>query len=184
MEVKPIPQEWRDVLKQIRRVFPGAIIAGGALRDLFNDREIKDVDIFIPIAKHMAYGNPEHIDGEAYTRIWDMFAGVEIELDKATSYGVKVKEDQDRDLYGIFKMRKEYKYDLILCTPEACNMESFDINICQIKYDGDTVHTSYAYGEAVRTRTLRVMNINRTDRNKPRLARLHQKYPDFAVEET
>jgi hypothetical protein len=43
-----IPLRWIDALRQLHENgFPEAIIAGGALRDLDNDRPIKDVDIFV-----------------------------------------------------------------------------------------------------------------------------------------
>lgn len=43
-----IPQEWKDVLSAIQQAGAGeALIAGGALRDLANDRPVKDVDIFL-----------------------------------------------------------------------------------------------------------------------------------------
>ena len=97
-----IPKEWLDVLTEIQAIFPGAVIAGGALRDLYNERPIKDVDIFIPT-------DPHNLEGK-YEEIWDMFAGENIELDSSTVYGVKIKEDADRDLYAIFKLvRPDYK---------------------------------------------------------------------------
>jgi len=43
-----LPKEWRTVLHSIQETgAPEAIIGGGALRDLFNKRAIKDVDIFL-----------------------------------------------------------------------------------------------------------------------------------------
>lgn len=42
-----IPQEWKDVLSAIQQAAPEALIAGGALRDLCNNRDVKDVDIFL-----------------------------------------------------------------------------------------------------------------------------------------
>lgn len=43
-----VPREWRQVLDSFQKQgAPEAVIAGGALRDLFNKRAIKDVDIFM-----------------------------------------------------------------------------------------------------------------------------------------
>lgn len=170
-----IPQEWLDVLSEVQAIFHGAVIAGGALRDLYNDKPIKDVDIFIPV---------DGLSLESdYEDIWDMFAGEDITSDKSSVYGVKSAEE-GRDLYAIFRLVKpDCKYDLIVCTHNACKIETFDINICQLCHDGVQLHTTPAYHEAVQTKTLKVMNINRTDRNKARLDRLLQKYTDFKVEE-
>lgn len=46
--VSAIPQEWRDLLAALHKAgAPEAIIAGGALRDTYNGRPVKDVDIFL-----------------------------------------------------------------------------------------------------------------------------------------
>lgn len=173
-----IPNEWQGVLKSIREVFPSAVIAGGALRDLFNERPIKDVDIFVPVI-YDKEGSLDHL----YEKVWDLFAGENITLDQNSVYGIKTTEEDDRDLYAIFRLiRKDWSYDIILCDLGASKVENFDINLCQIAYDGKELITTRAYWNAVQDKTLRVMNVNRTDRNKARLERLHQKYQDFEVE--
>jgi hypothetical protein len=46
--LEKIPQEWLGVLASMQQTgAPEAVIAGGALRDLFNGRKVKDVDIFL-----------------------------------------------------------------------------------------------------------------------------------------
>ncbi len=43
-----VPEEWKRIVKSVQAAGADeAVIAGGALRDFFNDREIKDVDIFL-----------------------------------------------------------------------------------------------------------------------------------------
>lgn len=172
----PIPQEWVDVLNKVQARFPLAVIAGGALRDLFNGKPIKDVDIFIPA----------NSDTETNTyALYEMFFDEDIDLHKSSSYGTKaIPEDADRDLYAILNLKKEWKYDLILCTEQAAQMSTFDINICQITFDGTDVKTTPAYDECIETKVIKVMNINRTDRNVARLERIAAKYskPEWNVE--
>ncbi len=42
-----IPARWLSALRAVQTKFPEAVIAGGALRDLANGRDVKDVDIWI-----------------------------------------------------------------------------------------------------------------------------------------
>jgi hypothetical protein len=42
-----IPDEWKSALGDIRKVFPTAVIAGGALRDLVMGEHPSDIDIFV-----------------------------------------------------------------------------------------------------------------------------------------
>src|SRR5262245_52415439 len=69
-----VPARWQEVLLSLRAGgFPEAVIAGGALRDLDNNRPVKDVDIFV-----------RHRDG-----------AVEL-LDKAFGYGGYILGDDER----------------------------------------------------------------------------------------
>lgn len=47
-DLEKIPAEWKHVLATMHALgAPEALIAGGALRDLYNEKPIKDVDIFL-----------------------------------------------------------------------------------------------------------------------------------------
>jgi hypothetical protein len=47
-DARQVPESWRGLVAAMQQEgAPEAIIAGGALRDLFNERPIKDVDIFL-----------------------------------------------------------------------------------------------------------------------------------------
>lgn len=174
-----IPSEWRDVLREVQEVFPSAVIAGGALRDSMWDKPVKDVDILVPVT----FDYIGSLDA-AYEAVWNMFSGQDIVLDSQSQYGVKCKEDEDRDLYAIFKLTRGYKYDIILCTPDAARIETFDINICQISYDARKLLFTGDYAHGFLTRQIKVVNVNRTDRNAARVQRLLEKYPNFTVEQT
>lgn len=177
-----IPQEWQDVLKEVQAVFPSAVIAGGALRDLMNNKPIKDVDIFVPIYEDYVGS----LDA-AYEAVWNMFKGETINLDPASEYHSS-ELNTDRDIHAIFDLIRgplfeETQYDIILCKPEAALVHTFDINICQIIYDGKQVRFTGAYAHGILTRTIKVMNVNRTDRNQRRVERMQEKYTDFTVEQ-
>jgi len=62
MNITDIPKEWRDILADIQQVSPGAIIAGGALRDLASGHDPKDIDIFVPEADLYTVGVPRFVD--------------------------------------------------------------------------------------------------------------------------
>lgn len=166
----PVPDHWTQVLNKIRAAFPGAVIAGGALRDLYHKRPVKDVDIFVP-----------HFPYESST-VFDMFP--EIVLDKDTIYGRDhVDKDADRDIFAIFKLVDNgVKFDIIFAANKACDMNTFDLDICQINYDGEKVSATDAFMRCVKEKFIRVMNINRTDRQAKRLERMKAKYPDYEIE--
>ncbi len=47
MSIQDLPPEWLKLLSVMQKKSPEAQIAGGALRDTFNKRAVKDVDIFV-----------------------------------------------------------------------------------------------------------------------------------------
>lgn len=174
-----------DVLTKVQGIFPGAKIAGGAIRDLLNDKPIKDVDIFCPIK--------ECPDGFFLTELSGAFQN-DLTLDTVSSY-CKSDDDLDaRSIYAVYKLgntirlfndtspKYAYKYDIILSHPAHSMKESFDLNLCQVEFDGTSISMTDAYKEAVQTKTLRVLNINRADRQKARLERILQKYPEYTVQ--
>lgn len=50
LEVGIIPPAWRTVIETVRLYYPNAVIAGGALRDLGLGGEVRDLDVFTPLA--------------------------------------------------------------------------------------------------------------------------------------
>lgn len=176
-----IPKEWDYVLNLIQKQFPKAIIAGGALRDLDNGRSIKDVDIFIPTS----------ISGtvqELYNAVREHYIFADATLSFASYIDGEEQEvpeeHEDRALDGIvFFEYAGYKFECIVCKPAFADISSFDINICQIKYDGSCVIKTEAYERGVRDNYIRIVTQNRQDRNAARLARIAVKYPDWAFDD-
>ncbi|MDI1228107.1 MAG: hypothetical protein PSY14_10525 [bacterium] len=88
--IEQIPQEWRKVLATFHAAGSSeAVIAGGALRDLFNKRPIRDVDIFM-----RSQGSQKK--NRAYLK----------EIFNAAGLSVKEQEFRRSDGYG-FSVHKE-----------------------------------------------------------------------------
>lgn len=166
-----LPSEWEDVLAKIQGVFPGAIIAGGALRDIEYSKQPKDVDIFCPVE--------EYEDGESFSKLEDIFPQAKIMA--ASLYGRE--KNMERDVMAVYNYDSgQYKYDFIICKPNAANLENFDLSICQISFDGRDYKRTAAYKQTQEDRIIKVMNINRPDRQEKRLQRIIAKFPEFGID--
>ena len=169
-----IPSEWKEVLSKVQSVFPGAVIAGGALRDLHYGTPIKDVDIFCPV--------DQCPDGLFDAPLSSVF-GYDLLLHKSSCYGRNDIPDADRTIYAIYGLNNhEYDYDIIVAAPLECQIKTFDLSICQISFDGSRIKTSEEYDRTREDKVIRVLNINRTDRQRNRVERMLVKFPDFAVD--
>lgn len=52
--MRDIPKKYRDLLAKVQSVIPGAVLAGGALRDNVLGLRPNDIDIFIPWGREFA----------------------------------------------------------------------------------------------------------------------------------
>jgi len=174
-----IPQEWKDMLGRVQKLFPGAKIAGGCLRDLDHGKPIKDVDIFIPT-------NPDDypdLSNNIFKILGENFGAVNQTYDdNYPDWSDDVDDTVNRALYAIYQINDNgVTYELIFANPSACHIATFDLSICQIEYD-DTrsyVWSCLAYDETKRTGIITVENTNRLDRQEARMKRILQKYPEY-----
>lgn len=117
-----IPQEWKNALNEVRENFPDAIIAGGALRDLYCNKEIKDLDFFAhPTQSEMPI----------------MWSGSDMDYD-GMQYVLAVCSRHDKS-----PPQNLIIYDNAPST--AALLESFDFGICQIGYDGYNILVTSAF---------------------------------------
>lgn len=174
-----IPAIWMEVLASIQQDYPQAVIAGGALRDLHNGRPIKDVDIFIP--RNASKKWEWFLEKSAFGRLYSI----------ENKFNVYDEDDQeeankhDRMIYGVGRsMIGGIRFEFIMVELSETKIEMFDLNICQIGFDGAKVTATPAYFDGIKDKTIRIMNVNREDRQTKRIARLKEKYNDFAVDIT
>jgi len=126
------PKLWADMLAAIN--IPGAVVAGGCIRDCFLNVEHKDIDICIPARS--CNDMMQYVDGLRERGIFhgDMMAREEYEAD----------EIEDGALYGVASGElMGFKVDLIARKvhqegPVAL-IESFDFGFVQMCYDGERV---------------------------------------------
>lgn len=172
-----IPAEWSQVLRSVQEYFPQAIIAGGALRDLWHDKPAKDVDIFIPLSVECEANLYEdqilHIDPYA-------------EKVAASVYGQSgnVATPGFRNIYVIWRLNiNDVIYEVIFIEDRGeAIIEVFDLSIAQIGYDGNEIYATDNFIKTIEDKVIRVCNVNRCDRQTKRMERVLSKYPDYRAE--
>lgn len=175
-----IPSEWLHTLSVLQGVYPSAIIAGGALRDIFFNKPVKDVDIFVELDRD-TINTDTFLEEVANTLESVLEEDSDVKLIAASTYS---GTDLDRDILCIFNIVVNSKtYDIIfIARGSVPAVEKFDVNICQIYYDGYKVITTSAFDDCVETKTIKVLNVNRKDRGRKRLERMQAKFPEFTIE--
>lgn len=168
-----IPQErlnhFQEILRVVRWTFPGSdpVIGGGALRDAYFGRAIKDVDVFLRARDFTT------LDSVYTTRIQcPPFL---------LTYG-------RRDMFGAWDFNHTIAgYPVQLVLAEFNNKidlaHTFDIGLSRVTYDGGVV---YFTEEFLEDSLQRLLNIRRADnhhefrRSLRRVERLRGKYPEFS----
>jgi hypothetical protein len=184
-----IPAEWRKVLEHFQdKGAKEAMIAGGALRDLFNGRAIKDVDIFMPTRgskrKNRAF-------------LKEVFKAAGLNVEKQTigcGYSLSMEEfpdpasdllprDGKTESWMVIAGPRQTEYNVVFTEhsfkyPDDL-LSAFDFGLCQIGYDGKKITRKTAYEDAVREKKISLCQKNRTSLDH--LQRIMKKYPDWKL---
>lgn len=162
---------FREILDVIRWEFPGShpVIGGGALRDSYHDRPIKDVDVFLRAQDHKT------LDSELTTYIRPPAI---------------VKSGYGRaDMHGAWDLKQQINgYQVQLILADFTNLEdlahTFDIGLARVTYDGDELYLSREFLEDSAAKRLLIRRADSRfehERSIKRVKRLKGKYPDFAT---
>lgn len=183
----PVPLTWLNTLYKIQEVFPPAVLAGGCLRDLWNGIKPKDVDVFIPV--QLVTETIDNPFGPAFTEQSYPIEQYEEKLQQlfptaeciAQAFYGRGNAELERTILSVWHVTHNgIEYDIIFIA-DAVDITTFDINICQISCDGTDLFYTDDFVHGTVKRELKVMNINRTDRNMKRLERMKLKYPDWSI---
>lgn len=173
-----VPQPWLNILGAIQLSAPEAVIAGGALRDLDNGAEVKDLDVFVE--HKLTHGLPgfgildklQRIDPFAYRANVSDFSSCIQDSDCVLSETFRVSglDVNVVHLEGTVTMSRV--------------LSRIDFGICQIGTDGTGIGWLPAYSVDQEARTFTVTRFDSSDDNARTLRRwdrLSQKYPGWTL---
>lgn len=149
---------------------PHVMIAGGFLRDMYNGKPVKDIDVFTTVDRHQTPAKKlpmkELTDHEHYNHIIGVkyLSDVTVTVDGTPFNFVFVKDEDGLDVRKI--------------------ITGFDYTCCMIGFDGYAVEMDKRFLLDCRDKVLRRVN-DTVGKYEPRKLRLQEKYPDWSfVDET
>lgn len=198
-----IPDEWKKVLSTCQKNdAPEAVIAGGALRDLFNKKSIHDVDIFLKTRGSTAKNRK---------MVEKIFADADLTLAKyypCYSYGALPSElpgpqpmngieglsgkkwlgkDKLAENWTVLAGPQKTEYNIIFVEGDLTQkkpadfapslIECFDFGICQIAFNGKSMVTTDAFKRDIESNAVS----QQRSTTPARIDRIKEKYPERLI---
>lgn len=168
-----VPHEWWGLLATVQRAAPGAVLAGGALRDLRTRRPVKDVDIFVgPDVNSGLLDVSLHFKGYRRTTI---------------AHAEYFSDDESIQLATVYEKDGQLPVNIIqLSRPMALRevLERLDWGFCQIGTDGGNIIATDAHEHDIANGTMTLCRCQSSDQYKrsiERSDRLRKKYINWRV---
>lgn len=158
-----IPQEWRVLLAELQQNDPTAVLAGGAIRDLYCGVSPKDLDFFTKWNKDLIFFQSLPIIRSSDINYEGMmFVDAIVSIDKGPL-----------PINIIIGSGYNTTTELI---------ETFDFGICQIAFDGKNIIKTPAFDWDFKYGlfTLR-MTLRQNKRSLQRFERISPRYPNFKI---
>lgn len=171
-----VPDLWVDTLNIIREFFDEAYIVGGALRDRYYGKEVKDIDVFVW---------NEHSDSKMKKLVKALNC-------KRKSLDKLADEYDHVDIDRVIELQVEgieLPIQLVFVKPEGSrkSITDFDLSFCQIGTNGSHLFYSKQFSDTTNTK---IVTITRKPIEDWEYARLHDrinkfrlKFPDFKFPE-
>lgn len=173
-------EAWSPILADVQRITPSAVVAGGALRDLFLGGEIKDLDIFVPVSESKGYGpgategSPWHATKHLVTMEYQ--TGMRTEVAAVEEFTHKDLAIPVQIIHLTFEGGWRFPIDTI---------GRMDFDACRVAWDGETLFGSMNIDEAWRTKTFTLVHCEdeaQAVRSLKRAARFKERYPDYLMD--
>lgn len=168
-----------------------AIIAGGAIRDTFHDKEITDVDIFVQGNDTKRKMVDASYKSEAWMKYW--FKTFKCSLDKnddvvylGGSYTFNILQQNIQAVWQILTAGKKYQIILLNKDPITYVKENFDFGICKAYCDGQKIHFTNEFMHDTLHHTITLYRENLTDEQidyalGDHIARIQKKFPGWTL---
>ncbi len=199
-----LPTYWGEYLAALAAAgAPEAVVAGGALRDIYHQRRLNNVDIFIKapfmpksfmkkfvaaLPRKLYLQHTEKGDDAHFTKIKKRLGAMSADryligdpLDRTDTWRV-IDRASGMEFHIVMlgselgsALRNDHKNGTT--TGVNALLERFDIGLCQIAYDGKKVITTAAYRDDAKFKTLTVHKPMYT--TMEHIAAVVAKYPDF-----
>jgi hypothetical protein len=161
-----------EILSQVQKKHPEAIIAGGFLRDLYFGKEFKDIDIFV--------SNPAGFISDSFIK--------DSSYDMTYSTDAEISEVQK--LWFIANLGDSYYGSIevnIICVPSGnlnARVQEHDFDFCQVWTDGKEIHGVEILQQVQQTKEVTLVqceNSKQLERSLRRWDRFQEKYPGFSL---
>lgn len=173
--VQALKPEWIETLKDIQFIFPSAVIAGGCIRDMIYNKEVKDIDIFIQIDDVSAF-DISKLEMALGQRLWPLSQTTEREEYQ------QFMNESDRQLIEIYQFDKGgVEHQLIFLKTDPDMVHKFDLSFCQVTYDAKNfVQATDAFKETFKTKVVTLgKDRPMTARIARRINKFKEKFPEL-----
>ena len=175
-------------LNKIRETIPSAIIAGGAIRDLYHDKHIKDIDIFVPDDTSLT--GVDVYSSDFWKRQFDLTTSI-----YANNYVKTVGDGDDgsctekEDINMVWEILKNgtlYNVIIVNMDPTEYVTRFFDVGLCKAYCDGSRIKLTSDFMHDSRFKRLTLVSERMTldefyymmDNH---IVNLKQKYPNHSL---
>lgn len=182
---KVLGEEQFAVLRKIQEYAPGAVIAGGAARDLFFEKPFRDVDIFIPLKE--VSGKTKYAGNiffeEIIPEILNLRLGCEDTYEAKQERQGNPYNPNSGVVYDCWVEGTNYQFIAAPLTIQK-SIQAFDFNLNCIYHNSKKLIPLPVFYEAVDRKTIAsVASYRETGQWEKRIKNLQKKYPDFQISE-
>lgn len=179
-----------------RRGFKSALIAGGAVRDLYFDKIIRDVDIFVQDPKFSGeFAEKKSSQGLLNENFWNGVFDIPDEYE-GRSFGPTLATKrlsrgnyQDSDIYSLWQVVKNFIPHEIIVTripPIEYVENNFDIGLCKAYCDGTKFRFTPDFMHDMRNRTMTIVSKKMDVPSmihtiKEHFPRISHRYPGYSL---